>query len=211
MFDPPAVLDETSYPRALAALAGQDADLALILERYGPPPMWERPPGFATLLHIILEQQVSLASARAAFERLKQAAQPLTPQRFLEFDDEQLKRIGFSRQKTRYGRILAAALLRGELDLEALTGLPDAEVLARLTAITGIGAWTANIYLLMALLRPDVWPVGDRALAVALQQVKGLERCPSGEEMAALGQTWRPWRAVAARLFWHDYLSRGRH
>lgn len=189
-------------------LAERDPDLAGIVQRYGPPPLWDRAPGFATLLHLILEQQVSLVSAQAAFDRLRAAAEPLTPARFLELTDAELLAIGFSRQKARYGRALASAVVDGSLDLEGLPALDDDAVHRALVAVPGIGPWTAAVYLLMVLGRPDVWPVGDIALAQAVAQVKGLERRPGPLEMAELGEAWRPWRSVAARLFWHDYLSR---
>lgn len=169
--------------------------------------MWAREPGFPTLLYIILEQQVSLASARAAFDRLRAAVAPLTPQGFLELDDAALKVIGFSRQKAGYGRHLARAILEGRLDLAALSAREDALVRSELTRIKGIGPWTADIYLLMALRRPDVWPVDDLALAAAVQRVKGLDRRPTPEELEEVGSAWQPWRAVAARLLWHYYLS----
>jgi len=193
---------------AVEQLAAADPDLAGIVARFGPPPLWDRAPGFATLLHIILEQQVSLASAQAAFDRLRSAADPLTPARFLELTDDELLAIGFSRQKTRYGRALATAVEDRSLDLEALTTLDDDAAHRELVAIPGIGPWTATIYLLMVLGRPDVWPVGDIALAQAVAEAKGFDARPGPAEMAALGEAWRPWRSVAARLFWHDYLSR---
>jgi DNA-3-methyladenine glycosylase II len=185
-----------------------DADLAAIVDRFGPPPLWARPPGFATLTFIILEQQVSLASARAAFERLTAATGELTPQAFLRLDDRELLAIGFSRQKTRYVRGLSAAILAGELDLEAVQRLDDDKARAALTDLTGVGPWTADIYLLLALGRPDVWPTGDLALVTAVQHVKRLADRPSGDELTTLAEPWRPWRSVAARLFWHDYLAR---
>jgi DNA-3-methyladenine glycosylase II len=193
---------------AVEALATRDADLAAIVVRFGPPPLWDRAPGFGTLLHIVLEQQVSLASARAAYDRLRLAADPLTPGRFLELSDADLLAIGFSRQKARYGRALAAAVESGSLDLDGLVRLDDEAVHRALQAIPGIGPWTSTIYLLMVLGRPDVWPVGDIALAAAVGEVKGLGHRPDATEMAALGDAWRPWRSVAARLFWHDYLGR---
>ena len=193
---------------AVEELAVRDADLAGIVARHGPPPMWDREPGFPTLLHIVLEQQVSLASARAAFDRLRVAADPLTPAHFLALTDSELLAIGFSRQKARYGRALAAAVGSGALDLDGLAGLDDDAVHAALQAIPGIGPWTSTIYLLMVLGRPDVWPVGDVALAASVGEVKGLGRRPDAVEMASLGEAWRPWRSVAARLFWHDYLGR---
>ncbi len=205
---PPTVFDEHSLLAAVKELAARDPDLDGVVQRYGPPPLWARPAGFATLVYIILEQQVSLASARAAFDRLQAAANPLTPQRLLQFSDEELKVIGFSRQKTGYARHLANLVRSGALDLDALSRLPDEEVRAALVSIRGIGPWTADIYLLMALLRPDAWPHGDRALAVSVQQVKKLPVTPTYDELREMSQAWRPYRAAAARLFWHDYLSR---
>ena len=193
---------------AVGELAERDADLAGIVARYGPPPLWDREPGFPTLLHIVLEQQVSLASVRAAFDRLRAAAQPLTPARFLELTDAELLAIGFSRQKARYGRALAEAIRSGALDLEALDALDDEAVHRALRSVSGIGPWTSTIYLLMVLLRPDVWPVDDIALAASVGEVKGLGRRPNPIAMAELGEAWRPLRSVAARLFWHDYLGR---
>ncbi len=203
----PVSLTEETFAYGLHDLCDRDPDLAQIRTDFGPPPMWAREPGFPTLIHIILEQQVSLASARAAYERLLVATSPLTPSRFLELDDVALKTIGFSRQKTAYGRGLAEAILDGQLDLAGLESLDDAAVRSELIKIKGIGPWTADIYLLMALRRPDVWPVGDLALASAAWRVKGLASRPTPEELDALGAGWRPWRAVAARLLWHYYLS----
>jgi DNA-3-methyladenine glycosylase II len=132
--------------------------------RHGPPPLWARPPGFGTLIHIILEQQVSLASARAAYDRLVLRLGELTPRGVLESTDEELRADGFSRQKNRYVRALAAALEDGALDLVAVAALDDAEVRTALVALPGIGPWTAEVYLLSALRRPDTWPTGDIAL-----------------------------------------------
>ena len=204
----PVALDRMALDLAVEHLAAADPDLAGIVARHGHPPLWDREPGFPTLLHIVLEQQVSLASARAAFERLKAVADPLTPARFLELSDAALLEIGFSRQKARYGRALAAAVGSGALDLAGLAQLDDDTVHAELQSIPGIGAWTSTVYLLMVLGRPDVWPAGDIALATAVAEVKTLPHRPDATEMARLGDAWRPYRSVAARLFWHDYLSR---
>jgi DNA-3-methyladenine glycosylase II len=204
----PPALTHASLAIAVVELAARDEDLAGIVGRYGPPPLWDRPPGFPTLLHIILEQQVSLASAKAAFERLTVAADPLTPERFLALTDTDLLLIGFSRQKARYGRALASAVRSGSLDLEGLVDGDDDDVRRALVAIPGIGSWTSTIYLLMVLGRPDVWPFGDIAMAQAVMEVKGLDRRPSAAELGQIGEAWRPWRSVAARLLWHDYLSR---
>lgn len=191
----------------LEILAERDADLAGVLARFGPPPLWTREPGFPTLLQIILEQQVSLASARATFERLSALAAPLTPDTFLALDDETLRAVGFSRQKSRYGRELAQAVLSGRLDLTSLADLPDDDVRAALIALPGIGPWSAEIYLLMALRRADAWPVSDLGVIVGLQQVKNLPQRPTREEADRLAEAWRPWRSVATRLLWYNYLG----
>ena len=203
---PARPLTERGLARAVRALTTLDADLAQVVERFGRPPLWGRATGFATLIHIILEQQVSLASARAAFDRLAAAA-PVTPENFLSFDDAALLAIGFSRQKAAYGRGLARALGSGQLDLVALERLDDDQARAALVALKGVGPWTADIYLLLALRRPDVWPVGDIALVQAVTEVKRLAQRPTAEAMETLGEAWRPWRAVAARVLWHYYLK----
>ena len=205
---PFVILNEATMQQGLAELAVQDDDLGRLWQQQGTPPFWFRDPGFATLVHIILEQQVSLASARAAFDKLLVITAPLTPEKFSALDDVVLKQVGFSRQKTAYGRFLAHAILAGELDLEGLAGLENTAVRAELTKNKGIGNWTANIYLLMALRRADVWPSGDLAVAVAAQQVKGLPHRPKSDELDHLAAQWAPWRSVAARLLWQHYLSR---
>ncbi len=200
-------LSQHSLLKGVQELAIKDEHLAKIAATYGPPPLWEREPGFHTLIHIILEQQVSLASARAAYNRLEAAAHPIAPKNFLGLSDEALKQIGFSRQKTKYGRELANAILSGSLDLSSLGRLEDKEAKEQLMNVKGIGPWTADIYLLMALGRPDIWPQRDLALAVALQRVKGLVERPTPVEQRQISNKWRPWRSVAARLLWHFYLS----
>jgi DNA-3-methyladenine glycosylase II len=200
-------LDERTLARGVRQLARLDPDLARVHRALGLPPLWARAPGFPTLVHIILEQQVSLASARAAFARLTAAVAPLTPHTFLTLDDATLKQIGFSRQKTGYCRLLARAIESGALDLPALARLSDEEVRAALLRLKGVGAWTAEIYLLMALRRADAWPAGDLALAVAYARLKRLPARPTVEELLLVGERWRPLRAVAARLLWHYYLA----
>lgn len=191
-------------------LGRRDPDLAEVRRRFGVPPLWARRPGFSALVRIILEQQVSLASARAAFERLRGAVDRLTPRAFLELDAATLRRVGFSRQKAGYCRSLAEEIVEGRLRLADLARVGDQAAHDRLTRLRGVGRWTADIYLLMALCRPDVWPRGDLALAKAAQRVKGLPTLPDDDELEAMAAGWRPWRAVAARLLWHDYLSRRR-
>lgn len=200
-------LSPVTLARGLRYLAERDSDLALIFNNLGAPPLWRRAPGFNTLIQIILEQQVSLASAKAAHDRLLARVTMLTPQNLLALGDDTLRVIGFSRQKTAYSRYLAQAIVEGSLDLESLSTMDDESVRRELTKIKGIGAWTAEIYLLMALGRPDAWPRGDLALAIAVQKVKGLAARPAPDVLEEMGERWRPWRAVAARLFWHYYLS----
>lgn len=200
-------LDILTLEAGVRHLSALDPDLARLSADLGSPPLWEREPGFATLVYIVLEQQVSLASARAAFTRLVEALRVVTPGSFLTLDDEQLKRIGFSHQKAGYCRGLAQSVLRGDVDLTALERLDDETARAALTGIRGVGPWTADIYLLMALLRPDIWPAGDLALVSAVQEVKRLPSRPDRAEMESIAAPWRPWRAVAARLFWQYYLS----
>ncbi len=204
---PPPLTDET-LTAAVDDLVERDGDLAGIVERHGRPPLWARPPGFATLTFLILEQQVSLASARAAFERLRSATGTLTPTTFLLLDDTELLAVGFSRQKARYVRGLARAVLDGELDLDGISTLNDDGARNVLQRLAGIGPWTADCYLLLALGRPDVWPTTDLALVSSVQVVKRLDRRPSPDALVAMAEPWRPWRSVAARLLWHDYLSR---
>jgi DNA-3-methyladenine glycosylase II len=203
----PAPLDEARLLDAVDVLAASDPALGAVVARYGPPPLWAREPGFPTLVHLILEQQVSLASAKAAFDRLRVAADPLTPATLLALDDAQLLAIGFSRQKARYARALATAVEEGSLDIAALADLDDEAVEAELTALPGIGPWTATIYRLMVLLRPDAWPVHDIALAQALAELRDLSARPDAAAMLTLADAWRPLRAVAARILWHHYLS----
>jgi len=200
-------LSARSLAAAARELAALDADLAAVVELYGPPPLWAREPGFSTLVHIVLEQQVSLASARAAYDRLLAAVAPLTPEGFLELDEARLLAIGFSRQKAGYVRGIAASLLTGELCLERIGALPDGDARAALVAVRGIGPWSADVYLTMALLRPDAFPAGDLALLVSAQKVKRLDARPTPDELEALSEPWRPYRAVAARILWHAYLS----
>ena len=200
-------LTPETFPRGWQELAQRETHFASILDTYGPPPLWDRTPGFPTLLKIILEQQVSLASAAAAFRKLCDRLQPLTPHSFLTLNDEELKTVGFSRQKTRYGRILAGALLDGSLDLDAVATMSPAAARAALVSIKGIGRWTADIYLLMALLHADIWPHGDLALAKAVQNRLQLPAMPDAHALDRMSEAWAPWRSVAARYFWFDYLG----
>ena len=195
------------------ALSAADPDLAAVVARLGPPPLWDRRPGFATLVQIVLEQQVSLASARATFGRLRDACGEVTPEGFAKLTDAQVQSAGVTRQKTSYCLGIARQIVGGTFDLRRLGRTGDLEARRRLVTIRGIGPWTADIYLLMALGRPDIWPDGDLALATAAHEVKRLRRRPDTERLRQLATSWAPWRAVAARILWHHYLSTrgGRH
>lgn len=203
-------LDETNLQEAVHWLAGQDDTLARVFERYGYPPLWARAPSFPTLVHIILEQQVSLASADAAFQRLKANLGTITPETMLLLDDATLRDIGFSRQKTGYARLLAQAVLSKTFDFDKLSHLPDEAVRVEMKRLKGIGDWTADIYLLMCLLRPDVLPKGDIALYEAFRVLNKLEKRPAHTDFETAAQHWRPWRSVGARMLWHFYLCERR-
>ena len=201
-------LDEESLTSAVAILTGRDPDLAAVVAQVGPPPLWAREPGFPTLVRIVLEQQVSLASAKAAYDRLIVVCPELSPSEFLGLSDDQLLRVGFSRQKATYVRSLAHALQVGEFHFDRLASMPDSQAREALMSLRGVGPWTAEIYLLMALGRPDAWPASDLALASAAARVKRLNHLPTVDEMQVLARPWQPWRGVAARILWHHYLSR---
>jgi DNA-3-methyladenine glycosylase II len=198
-------LTRESLEAAAAALAEVDPQLAAIHRIHGTPPMWGRRPGFPTLLRIILEQQVSLVSARAMFERLKSNVEPFTAQRFIESGESYLRSLGVTRQKAHYCVEVAQAFTNGELN--QIARMNDEDAHAKLLSIKGVGPWTANIYLLMALRRPDIWPDGDIALATALGRLRKMNTRPSFSQLAKIAETWRPYRSVAARMLWQYYLA----
>jgi DNA-3-methyladenine glycosylase II len=204
-------LDAASLERGTRWLTRRDADLRRIVRRHGPPPLWGRPGGFRTLVQIILEQQVSLAAGQAALARIEARFGRVTAPGLAIAGPEGLRAAGITRQKSAYLADLAAACNEGTLDLRRLARLPDDEVRRTLTAYKGIGRWTADVYLLMAMRRPDAWPPGDLALQKALQWCKGFPERPVGEEELAIAAVWSPWRGVAARILWHGYLAGKRH
>lgn len=204
---PDPALDLDRLHAAVEVLAERDPDLAAIRARHGPPPLWDRDPGFATLVAIVLEQQVSLRSGAAALERLRQAAGSVEPEAIVQLGESGARAAGLTRQKARYVVALAEAALDGRFDATALATADDENARARLTSLLGVGRWTADIYLLMALGRPDIWPDGDLALATAMRRAKDLASLPDAAKQRQLAEQWRPWRAVAARLLWHAYLA----
>ena len=204
------LIDGTNLPTISRKLAKRDEHLRIILDKYGPPPLWAREPGFATLLQIILGQQVSLASAKACYDKLTKRVGQVTPENILDSRDHHLKADGFSRQKAAYARHLAEAIVNKHIDLDVLVTKKDEDVRTELIKLKGIGQWTSDIYLLMALGRPDVMPKGDIALHAAWHKISG-EPKPHADEFLEIAERWRPYRSVAARMLWHFYLSEKRN
>ena len=193
---------------AARALATRDEMLRGIYELHGEPPLWRRNSGFPTLVHIILEQQVSLRSGKAIFDRLTSSIKPFVPARVVELGEIYLRSLGVTRQKASYLVQLSSAIINQELNFRKLVTMNDEDARITLMRIKGIGAWSADVYLLMAMRRADVWPAGDLALAVALQELKGYPKRPTPIELELYAERWRPHRAVAARMLWQHYLSR---
>jgi len=202
------VLDTVSLASAAQQLALRDPHLSAILETHGHPPLWRRPATFTTLVRIILEQQVSLKSADAMFRRLRAAITPFTPERVITAGPGYLRRLGVTRQKTAYLLHLSTAIVEGSLNLRRLARMSDADAKAELMEIKGLGSWSADVYLLMAMCRADIWPAGDLALAVAVKELNGLKQKPTFAELEFIAEKWRPHRAVAARMLWQYYLAR---
>jgi DNA-3-methyladenine glycosylase II len=188
-------------------LAERDSIFKNILQQHSYPPMWTRSASFATLIHIVLEQQVSLASARAAFNKLKEKLGTITPARLLQLTDDEMKACYFSRQKIVYARHLADAFLSKKIQLTKLATSHDDHVRGVLKQVKGIGDWTADVYLLFALQRTDIFPIGDLAMVNALKEVKQLPAHTSKDDLLLLAEAWRPYRSIAAMLLWHHYIK----
>ena len=188
-------------------LAERDPDLENILTRLGYPPMWNRDPGFASLVHIILEQQVSIKAAATMFMRLSLQLGEVSPTSIMDIGEEGLRNFGLTRQKSRYCIGLARHVSSGQLQLDQLDAFDDEKGRSDLLAVPGLGPWTVDIYYMMALRRPDVWPRGDLALASVIRDIKQLEAIPTQREQHAIATQWAPWRAVAARMLWMHYLD----
>jgi len=184
-------------------LAGSDADLAAIIRSHGYPPMWNRPNTFETLVHFILEQQVSLASALSALNKLREKIQEVTPQKVSQLSDEELRACYFSRQKTGYVRYLAESVITGQVDLQNFPNLADDEVRTTLTTLKGIGNWTVDVYLIFVLQRADIFPLGD----LALKRIKQLPKETHRDALLPVIDRWKPHRTIATMLLWHYYLS----
>jgi DNA-3-methyladenine glycosylase II len=200
--------DKNNFLSLCDSLAERDKDLKNIIIEFGYPPLWSRTPSFATLIHIILEQQVSLASAKAAFLKLESAIGHITPEKILQLSDEEMKACYFSRQKTKYAKHLAEVILNGELNIDALQTLPDNAVRTELKKVKGIGDWTVDVFLMMVLHRNDCFATGDIALMKSIKEVKGLVPLTSKAEILLITETWKPYRTLAAFLLWHAYIRK---
>lgn len=203
-----SVFDETNFRKICDELAGRDSDLQAIINQHGYPPLWNRPASFETLVHIILEQQVSLASALAAINKLKEKITTVTPVNLLSLSNEELKACYFSRQKTHYTQHLATAIISGELNLHTLADMDNYAVRTSLTKIKGIGNWTVDVYLMMVLQRCDLFPLGDIALMTSIREIKKLPKETSRQAIEDIVAGWKPYQTVAAFLLWHSYLCK---
>lgn len=202
------VFNKENFEKLCRGLAKKDTDLAAIIKEHGYPPMWTRPPSFQTLILTILEQQISLAAAYAAFNKLKAKTGFVTPAKIMALSDEELKACYFSRQKIIYARELAMAVQKRKLVLKQLTDLPEEEIRSVLKNLKGIGDWTVDVYLMHALQRTDLFPLGDIALVNSLKEVKRLPKDASREKMLAIAENWRPYRTIAAMILWHSYIRK---
>ncbi len=199
--------NKDNFKRYCTRLAKKDPHLQSILQQYGHPPMWNRPATFESLIHIILEQQVSLASAKAALEKLREKLGRITPEKLLLLSDDEMRACYFSRQKTVYARCLAEAIVTKKLNLKKLSAYSDDDIRIELKKIKGIGDWTVDIYLLFVLQRSDVFPTGDLAMMNALKGIKQLPKHTTKEEIIQLAEAWRPHRSLATMLLWHHYIK----
>lgn len=202
-------LDTARFEEAVQLLASEDDDISRVVEDHGVPEFWSRPEGFSTLVMLIIEQQVSLESGAAVYARVARLCNgKVTPEGVIDTGEAGLRSVGTTAQKAGYIVGLARTILAGDLEVEALGDLSPDEASRRLTAVHGIGPWTADAYLLSALRHPDTFPVGDRALQVGVGEVVGMTAPPDPEELEIISTPWRPIRAAAARLVWHAYLVR---
>ena len=196
-----------NYHQLCDWLGEKDIDLQSVINQYGYPPMWTRPNSFESLVHIILEQQVSLASALAALKKLQEKTIELTPEAVLKLNDEEMRASYVSRQKTIYIRGLANALVENQLDLKQLERLSNDQVRATLIQLKGIGNWTIDLYLMFVLQRVDLFPIGDLAVINAVKKLKQLPKSTDKETIQKISENWQPYRTIASMILWHFYLS----
>lgn len=201
-------LTRAALSEALRLLGERDPMLRDLALEFGKPPLWQRSQNFETLVHIVLEQKVSLASALAVMQRVRLLCPDMSARQFLSVADTALRTAGISERKISYCNSMAESLLQGDLDLRKLRRLPDEAVLDSLMKVRGIGPWTAGVYLLMAMRRPDAWASGDRALVVSMAESARWESIPEYAQFDEYAKRWQPHRGTAARMLWHSYLQR---
>lgn len=204
----PAVFTANDFHKICLRLSKKDKDLKKVIDTYGLPPMWTRPAVFQTLILTILEQQVSLASAYAAYKKLKSKTGFVTAKKIAALSDDELKACYFSRQKIVYARALANAVISKQINLKKLSASTDDEIRITLKQIKGIGDWTVDVYLMHALQRSDLFPLGDIALVNSLKDVKNLHPAVTKEEMLSIAEHWRPYRTIASMILWHAYICK---
>jgi DNA-3-methyladenine glycosylase II len=200
----PIILSDDAMRQGIRALRRKCPHMRLVHDHAGDPPLRQHTAGFEGLARIVVGQQLSLASAQAIWGRLQTAVRPMTPKAFLKLSDETLRAAGLSQGKVKTLRAASAAMVDG-LDLDKLAHAPETEVHEALTALPGIGPWSADIYLLFCLGRADAFAAGDLALQIAARAALGLPERPSRDELFAIAERWRPWRGVAAHLLWAYY------
>jgi DNA-3-methyladenine glycosylase II len=203
----PQQFTKSTYQSICDELGQMDADFAKVIDLYGYPPFWSRPNTFESLVHIILEQQVSLASALSALNKLRERVQEITPARILLLTDAEMRECYCSRQKTAYIRYLAEAIISGQINLKAFAQMEDEDIRRQLTALKGIGNWTVDVYVMFALQHTDVFPIGDLAIVNSIKRLKALPKETTKEELVIIAERWKPYRTVASMLLWHYYLS----
>ena len=201
-------LNAQGLKRAVQQLARREPVFAQLHREFGDPPLWRRPASFRTLVTIILEHKISLASAQAVMQRVEAICKPFTPAVFLALDPDVIRSAGVSHAKVEYCRSIAQAIRSRQLTLTSLNALDDDAVMQQLVKVRGIGPWTAGVYITMVLCRPDAWASGDRALAVSVAESWALSSVPTYPELDERARRWQPYRGAASRLLWHVYLSR---
>lgn len=200
--------NEDNFISLCDKLAKKDKHLKAVIKQHGYPPLWGRVPSFATLIHIILEQQVSLASAKAAFLKLEAKIGHITPEKVLQLTDEEMKACYFSRQKIVYARHLAAAIVSGEFSIDKIIVLDDEPLRTEMKKLKGIGDWTVDVFMMMALHRCDCFPTGDIALMKSIKEVKALDLHTTKDEILTIAENWKPYRTIAAYILWHAYIKK---
>ena len=198
-------LHNRNKSEAIDFVVNCDPILKKIKDEFGVPKIWKREEGFETLINIIIEQMLSVKAASSIFAKFKILLKKVTPENILKTDDEKLRAVGLSYSKIKYCKNISRSVKEGELDLEKLKKMSNEDAVKALTKIKGIGDWTAYIYIMACLQRADIWPYGDNALAVAVQKYHGFKEFPTKKELITIGERYKPWRSMAAFMYWNTY------